>query len=150
MNTRFPVIIQPQETKDGLRFRATTSVDRLSGSSRSTEQDLRAVELDYSITLAAVREALKQADRGERRHDPRAYWHAGNAILAMLERLHEAGFYLMRQNETIARDVGLASESVRKIVAFRRRFPRVADVDPQITWARYRGNRVPLPKRGGT
>lgn len=148
MKSSFPVVIQRLESKDGARFRATTSIDRLSTSTRSVEQDLHAVELDYTIMLATVREALHQAAQDKRRKDPRIYWYAGEAILAMLKRLQESGFYLVRQNATIARDVGfkLSSSSLGKILAFRRRFPRITDVDPQIPWSRYRDNRVVPPR----
>jgi hypothetical protein len=49
--------------------------------------------------------------------------------------------YLVPQNQTIARDIGNSSSSVEKIIAFRRRFPDVAMVDPAIPWNRYRNNK---------
>ncbi len=145
MTRRFPIIVRMDNSSDPPRIRATTSVERLAQPSRGVERDLRAVELDYAVTLAAVREALTQAARPEHRHDARAYWLAGSAILSLLDRLSENGFYLVRQNATLARDLGLAEVSVRKVVAFRRRFPRISDVDPSIPWAKYRDNRVPVP-----
>jgi len=150
MTRRFPIIIRTDDKSGSPRIRATTSVERLAQPSRGVERDLRAVELDYAVTLAAVKEALAQAARPEHRHDPRAYWLAGGAILSLVDRMSENGFYLVRQNATLARDLGLAEVSVRKVVAFRRRFPRISDVDPSIPWAKYRDNRVPVPGSAST
>ena len=73
------------------------------------------------------------------------YWLVGDNILRFLNRIDDVGFYLMHQNRTLRRDIGIGGSSVNKIIAFRKRFPNISKVDPAIPWSKYRDNKVTVP-----
>ena len=70
----------------------------------------------------------------------------GDIIVRFLERIDDIGFYLLNQNRTLSRDIGVSETSIKKIVAFRKRFKKLSKVNPAIPWAKYRDNKVPVPR----
>jgi len=135
-----PVVLEIERDAKGERIRASTSVDRALTDARSLEADLRCIELDYGITLAAVRQALTAAASGRRR-DPRAFWFAGKHLTDFMGRLELRGFYLVDKNKTPARHLGLSRASVEKMLAFCRRYADPFAIDPSVPWSRYRDNK---------
>lgn len=140
MRKMFPVKMVASDDQDG-RFGATTSIERLRETSENLRRELGYVESDYRVLVHAVREIVARTSRSKRT-DPRLYWLAGDNIVRFLTRIEDMGFYLVKQNRTLARDIGISESSVEKIAAFRRRFAKVSMVDPAIPWARYRSNSV--------
>ena len=141
MRDKYPLRIIRKE--QSMEFKATTSLDKVADVSANIRQELGYLEHDYKFMVNAVQAALGFV-REDKPSDPRLYWLAGDAIVNFLNRIDEIGFYLVDQNDTIARDIGVSEVQVRKIKAFRRRFPRISFVDPSVPWARYRDNQVPV------
>lgn len=148
MTMQYPVQIQVQ--KEGNRFtvKATTSVEKVTREAQNPEQELRGIELDCSLTLTTAREAIDVGGRGKR-HDPRAYWLAAKALADFLDRLRQSGFYLVNQNKTLGSALDSSDSSVKKLLAFYRRFPELRLVDPTIPWKKYRDNQVPRKQEMG-
>lgn len=142
MTMQYPVQIQVQ--KEGNRFtvKATTSVEKLTREAQNPEQELRGIELDCSLTLTTAREAMNVGGHGKR-HDPRAYWLAAKALADFLDRLRQSGFYLVNQNKILGGALDSSESSVKKLLAFYRRFPELRLVDPATPWKKYRDNQVP-------
>ena len=112
------------------RFKATTSLDKIGDNSKNIRQELSYVEMDYTILIDTIHRFL--AISSKKRADPRLYWLIGENILRFLERLDEIGFYLMQQNRTLARDIGISESSTKKIMSFRKRFSRISLINPAI------------------
>lgn len=140
MKDRLPVRILEQNG----RIKATTSVSQLKSKSGSIRQDMGYIEFDYSVTTKVVENIWKgiQEHKGKK-VDPRVYWLAGDYMLVFLRRIDSLGYYLVDQNETLGKSIGFSETSVRRIIAFRRRFPDIARVDPAISWVKYRENKMP-------
>jgi len=144
---KFPIrVLVADESKD--QFRMTTSIARLADGSRSVRSELAYLEADYTILIGAVRRSLASASQ-KHRADPRLMWLAADHMSNFLARLDDTGFYLLRQNDTLARHLGVSAPSIRKLLSFRRRFPRVSMVDPTVPWSMYRDNRVRRPLAKG-
>ena len=143
MKDKFPLKIVSDQQKN--RFKATTSLDKLKDKHRNIRQELGYLESDYSILMKTSRETISVSSQ-RKKVDPRLIWLAGDTIIRFLERIADIGFYLLQQNKTLARDLGVSESSVKKILSFRTRFPKLSMVDPAIPWARYRDNKVPVPK----
>jgi len=137
-----PYHIIADESAD--QFKMTTSLAKLAHGPRSIRSELAYLEADYGILIGALRKCLANAGQ-RRRADPRLMWLAGDYIIGFLARLDEASFYLLKPSETLASHLGVAAGSIRKILSFRNRFPRLSMVDPQIPWSKYRENKVPRP-----
>jgi len=128
------------KNKDDI-FKATTSIDKVNDNTKNVRQELSYVEVDYAVLIETIQRFL--AFSSKKMGDPRLFWLVGDNILRFLERLDEIGFYLIQQNRTLARDIGISESSIKKIVSFRRRFSRISFVDPAIPWSKYRSNKVP-------
>ncbi len=140
MKDRFPLRILEQ---DG-RYKATTSVIELQSKSRRIRQDMGYIEFDYTVMVKAIRNIWKEArHRKGKKADPRTYWLVGEYMYLFLDRIDSLGYYLVNQNETLGKSIGFSETSVRRIIAFRRRFPDIVRVDPGVPWAEYRENKVP-------
>lgn len=143
MRGKFP--LRMIRKRKSMELKATTSLERVADISANIRQELSYLEQDYKLMVNAVQSILGFA-KENKRPDPRLYWLAGDAMVNFLNRIDEVGFYLVDQNNTIARDIGVSESQVERIKAFRRRFRRISLVDPHIAWAKYRGNKVPVPK----
>jgi len=141
----FPVRIHRFEEEEGTRFKAATSVDRLSKVSIPVERQLEAIEMAYSIALAGAREAIRMSTVGEKT-DPRAFWLVGRQLKEFGAFLEEMGFYLDEETSTFSRDLGIPESSLAKIRAFHGRLPGILQIDPAVSWNKYRENKVSLPK----
>jgi len=138
---KFPIKMLP--SKEG-RFKATTALEKIGDHSKNIRQELSYVEMDYTILIDTIHRFLPISSK--KKADPRLFWLIGENIIRFLERLDEIGFYLMQQNSTLARDIGISESSARKIVSFRKRFSKISLINPSIHWAKYRDNKVPLMK----
>lgn len=144
MKQKFPVkIVLIGEQKK--RFSASTSIDILSEKGRNVRQELEYIEQDYSILIENIRHIIAISSQNKKT-DPRLYWLVGEAIIRFLERMDDIGFYLLEQNTTLSRDIGISESSIKKIVSFRIRFSKLRMVNPTIPWTKYRDNKVPVPK----
>ncbi|MGC8719214.1 MAG: hypothetical protein ACP5TY_04305 [Thermodesulforhabdaceae bacterium] len=142
MKDKFPLKIVTSDQQKN-RFKATTSMDKLNEKSKNIRQELAYLEEDYSVLIKTIRDIIAVSSQS-RRTDPRLYWLVGDMIIRFLERIDDIGFYLMQQNNTLARDIGVSQSSIEKIVSFRRRFSKLSMVNPTIPWAKYRDNKVPV------
>lgn len=135
--TKFPVKI----VKDGGSLKVTTSVDSLYENRRNIRHELDYIQNDY-LSLTKVLRELHSRSRTIQKSDPRTFWLIGDYVISFLQRLDSLGFYLVKQNETIARDISISESSIKKILSFRKRFPFISLVDPAIPWSQYRGNKI--------
>ncbi|MGB9834909.1 MAG: hypothetical protein ACPLPW_08110 [bacterium] len=142
MKDKFPLKIIRNE--EGTKFKAATSLDKLKAIQRNIRLELGFLEKYYLLLVQNAQNAIWDI-KNSQRVDPRMYWTLGDFILRFLEIIEELGFYLWHQNWTLARDIGISESSIRKIIAFRRRFPKLSMVDPKIPWVKYRGNKVQIP-----
>ena len=98
---------------------------------------------DYSVTVKIIENILKGIKENKgKRVNPRFYWLIGDLVLVFLSRIDSLGYYVVDQNDTLGKSVGLSGSSIRRIIAFRRRFSDIALVDPGIAWSEYRDNKV--------
>jgi len=141
---KFPIKIVPNKEN---KFKATTSLEKIGDHSKNIRQELSYVEMDYTILIDTIHRLL--AISSKKKADPRLFWLIGENIIRFFERLDEIGFYLMQQNRTLARDIGISESSTKKIVSFRKRFSKISTINPAIHWAKYRDNKVPLMKGNG-
>ncbi len=140
MKDRFPLRILEQ---DG-RYKATTSVIDLQSRSRRIRQDMGYIEFDYSVTVRAIQDIRGTVQENKvKKADPRAFWLIGDILLAFLHRIDNLGFYLVNQNRVLGEGIGMSESSIKRIIAFRKRFPDIARVNPTISWSKYRENKVP-------
>lgn len=143
MKIKYPLkIIKSEHQKN--RFKATTSIDKLKEDSRGIRKDLSYLEKDYLLLINNIKDALLERSENKK-IDPRLYWLMGENIVNFLERINDIGFYLIHQNITIARDVGVSESSIKKIISFRRRFIKLSSINPSIPWKKYRDNKIPVP-----
>jgi ABC-type glycerol-3-phosphate transport system substrate-binding protein len=139
MKDKLPVRILEQNG----RIKATTSVSQLNSNSGSIRQDMGYIEFDYSVTVKIIEDILKGIKENKgKRVDPRFYWLIGDLVLVFLSRIDSLGYYMVDQNDTLGKSVGLSGSSIRRIIAFRRRFSDIALVDSGIAWSEYRDNKV--------
>jgi hypothetical protein len=141
MKYRYPLKIHKIEKKGKTFYKAAAAIEKLRVSSGNFFAELKCAEIDYEITLATAKKALSLS-AANKRSDPRAYWFVGKALNDYLARLEEMGFYLLKQNRTFSRDLGISESSVKKILAFQRRYPNLTMIDSSIPWSRYRDNKV--------
>lgn len=142
MSRKFPVRIVNAGGARGNSF--TTSIAKLAEGSGRLRKDLNYLEADFSALIAAVKQCVARASPG-RAVDPRLMWLAADHIQQFLVRLDDAGFYLQSPSEALATHLGMAAGTIRKLLAFRRRFPRLHMVDPTVAWSKYRENKTPKP-----
>ncbi|HEX7593527.1 MAG TPA: hypothetical protein VF429_05075 [Anaerolineae bacterium] len=137
MNERFPIHIHRRDENGTRKFLATTALVKLADSPDRLQAQLGELADTYARAVEVARLELDVArrDQGER---TRAYWRVGKAIRDFEATLDAAGFYLVSQTDTFARDLALHSGSLRKILAFQKRFPEVDALDSQTAWMRYR------------
>lgn len=141
-NQKLPLKI----AKHGGTIKATTLVDTLYENRRNIRHELDYVEHDYTALTNVLRE-LHSHSKTARKYDPRSFWLIGDYIISFLQRLDSLGYYLVKQNETIARDISISESSLEKILSFRKRFPFISLVDPTIPWSQYRENKVSPNKK---
>ncbi|MBM4175554.1 MAG: hypothetical protein FJ213_05190 [Ignavibacteria bacterium] len=134
--------------KQGGNLKATTSVDTLYDNRKSIRQELGYIEQDYGSLVRVLRELLTSS-KSAQKSDPRILWLIGDYLLSFFERLDSLGFYLVKQNETVARDISTSESSIEKILSFRRRFSFISLVDSSIPWSQYRENKVPIKQTQG-
>lgn len=137
MNERFPIHIHRRDENGATKFLATTALVKLADSPDRLQAQLRDLTDTYARAVEAARHELDAArrDQGER---ARAYWRVGKAVRNFEATLDAAGFYLVSQTDTFARDLAVHPGSLRKILAFQKRFPEVDALDSQTAWMRYR------------
>jgi hypothetical protein len=140
--TQYPVVLETKAAGDKTRVKATTSIERALADDKSLEAELRFIEIDYQASIAAARTALASAGTGMYR-DQRAYWLAGKYLADFMERLERHGFYLVDMNKTPARHLGMSESSIKRIIAFYRRYPDPRRIDLKIPWSTYRDNKEP-------
>ena len=138
--SQYPIVLELKTNDNGIQVRATTAIERALKNAKSLEDELRCIELDYSATLAAVRDALGSASKGRLR-DPRAFWFAGKYLAEFLGRLETHDFYLVDKNKTPAKHLGISRASVEKMIAFYRRYGDPFQIDASVSWCVYRDNR---------
>ena len=143
MSKRFPIQIVRKNA--GEEFTAVTSIHIITSASRNIRKELSFLEQDYTTLVRGVRDIITMAVKSKKA-DVRLYWIAADSVMRYLTRLDDLGFYLMKQNKTLGRDTGLSVGSVQKLLAFRKRFTKISLVDPSYSWAKYRANKVPVPK----
>jgi hypothetical protein len=143
IKNKFPIKILKGNQKD--KFKVTTSLDNISRRSANMRQELSYLEEDYSLLIRIIRDVIFLSSKSKRA-DPRLFWLAGEYIYRFLERIDNMDFYLIKQNITIARDVGVSESSIKKILAFRKRFEKLSMVNPSIPWTKYRENKIPVSK----
>ena len=141
---QYPVALNVTATEKGLRVEASTSIERALRDARTLEAELHCIEVDYQVTLVAVKAVLAAAGRGRHR-DPRAYWFAGKYLAEFIARLEAHGFYLVEKNRTPARHLGISRASVEKMMAFYQRYPDPFKIDTSVPWSKYRDNKE-IPK----
>ena len=142
---QYPVVLELKKKDKGLQVQATTSVERALENANSLQAELHCIELDYNITLAAVKQALASVEE-ERFRDPRAFWYAGKYLVEFIARLQSHGFYLVGKNTTPAEHLGISRASVAKMMAFYNRYPDPYKIDISISWSKYRDNKEALIK----
>jgi len=142
-STKFPVKI----VKHGASFKVTTSVDSVYENRRNIRHELDYIEHDYFALIKVLHE-LHSRSKITQKSDPRSFWLIGEYVISFLQRLDSLGFYLVKQNATIARDISMSESSIEKILSFRKRFPFISLIDPAIPWSQYRDNKV-SPNKGG-
>lgn len=143
MIEKFP--IQIVRKNNGEEFTAVTSIRVITDASKNVRGDLKFVELDYAGLAENVKKTIARASKSKRT-DVRLYWVAADTVTRFLGRIDDIGFYLVKQNRTLGRDTALSESTVRKLLAFRKRFTRISLVDPSHSWAKYRDNKVPVPR----
>jgi hypothetical protein len=137
---QYPVVLELKKTDKGLEVRATTSIERALENAKWLEAELRCIELDYQVTLSAVKGALSWGNKG-RFNDPRAFWFVGKYLGEFVGRLESHGFYLVGKNTTPAKHLGISKSSIEKMIAFYRRYADPFKIDVSVPWSRYRDNK---------
>ncbi len=140
MTDKFPVRIHRRDDNGVATFRATTALVKLVATPAQLQSQLLDFAEAYARTLAEARAALDDA-KHDARERARAYWRVGKAIRDFETSLDAAGFYLVGQTETFARDLGLHPGSLRKILAFQQHHPDANALDPGMAWTQYRDRR---------
>jgi len=141
MTDKFPVRIHRREDNGVATFRATTALVKLAATPAQLQSQLLDFAEAYARTLAEARAALDAA-KHDARERARAYWRVGKAIRDFETSLDAAGFYLVGQTETFARDLGLHPGSLRKIRAFQQRNPDLSALGAGKRWSAYRERRA--------
>lgn len=141
MREKFPLRIMEKNNE----FKAATSLDKIKEKSRNIRQELNYLELDYTILMKTVRETIS-ISTGGKKSDPRFYWLVGDYTLNFIRRIDDLGYYLLQQNQTLSKGMGISQSSLKRILSFRKRFPKMSLVNPGIPWAKYRENKVPMLK----
>ena len=139
MRDKFPLRI----IEGNNQFKAATSIDKLKENSSNIRQELSYLELDYTILVKTVRKTMSMSSESKKL-DPRVFWLVGDHILNFVKRIDDLGYYLLQQNQTLSKSMGISQSSLRKILSFRKRFSTISLVNPEISWAKYRDNKVPL------
>lgn len=142
MSDRFPIYIHRRDdaASGTTKYLATTTLVKLAAAPEQLQVQLEELADVYARTLGEAQTALDDARRDARQRT-RAYWRVGKAIRDFDASLDAAGFYLVGQTETFARDLGLHQGSLRKILAFHRRNADPNALDAQAAWTRYREQR---------
>jgi hypothetical protein len=141
MREKFPLKILEKNNQ----FKVATSLEKIKEKSRNIRQELSYLELDYTILMKTVRETISISS-GSKKLDPRFYWLVGDYTLNFISRIDDLGYYLLQQNQTLSKSMGISQSSFKKILSFRKRFPKMSLVNPGISWAKYRDNKVPILK----
>ena len=137
---KFPLrIIKNKDNK----CKAVTSIDKINDKDRNIQQELSYIESDYEILICAAKRLLSGIEENpKKKTDPRLYWLIGENINGFIKRIDALGFYLLKQNKTLADDIGLSESSTGKIISFRKRLPDISTVDPKTAWSKYRDNKI--------
>lgn len=134
---KLPLIIVRHSGK----LKATTSVDTLYNERKNIRHELDFIEKDYNL-LTKILKDIYSFTKLHKKPDPRYFWLIGENIISFLRRLDSMGYYLVKQNATIARDISISESSLKKILSFRKRFLSVSSIDSTIPWSKYRENKV--------
>jgi hypothetical protein len=132
MTQRFPIRIHRRDENGVTTFRATTALVKLADAPDQVQAQLREWSEAYARTLVEARVALDDA----KRERARAYWRVGKTICDFEASLGRAGFYLVGQTATFARDLGLNAGTLRKILAFYRRNVDASALRDDTPWRR--------------
>ncbi len=143
MKSKFPVKIVKQNNQ----FRATTSISQLKEKTCNIRQDLSYIAIDYSVLISTIQVFLGLLNNSKCKKNPRIFWVIGDYIIAFLKRMDQLGYYLVQQNTTLGKSIGISESSVEKVISFYKRFSNIKLIDPSISWAKYRDNKVPVPEQ---
>ncbi len=144
MKKKFPIKII--ENKN--RLSATTSIDQLQEKKKNIRQDLSYIETDYNTLISTVKSLLLKSEKSKNdKKDPRIYWLIGEYISVFLKRIDHLDYYLLLQNKTLGKSIGVSESSIEKIMSFYKKFTSIALVDPSLPWSKYRENKVPVPEK---
>jgi len=143
MKSKYPINITILD-KPEKSYIISTSIETLHNF-MNLRLELSFIESDYIFLTETLKRILSVLSK-EKKKDPRLFWLIGDFINKYLDRLSDLGYYLMNQNKTISRDIEISESSIKKIMAFRSRFPKISSVDPLISWEKYRENKVKLDK----
>lgn len=142
MNRKFPLKIIKDKINN--KHKAATSLDKINEGARNIKEELHYIESDYTILIGNICQLLYQIRKGSKKKaDPRLYWLIGDNLIRFIERIGDLGFYLLKQNKTFAVDAGISESSISKIIFFRKRFPKISMLDLNISWSKYRDNKIP-------
>jgi len=141
MKEKFPLKIIKDKINN--KYKAATLIDKIDDDTKNIQEELKFIESDYTILVRNICGLLSEAAiRPKKKADPRLYWLIGENITGFIERLDDLGFYLLKQNKTFARDMGISESSVGKIISFRKRFLKISMLDTKISWSKYRENKA--------
>ncbi len=134
MTGKFPLKIIKQDNK----FRAATSFQEIQKRAKHIRQDLTYIESDYEILMTAIQKTLELAEKeNSKRIDARFYWLIGDYILSFLSRVDSLGYYLLEQNTTIGKHLGVSKTTIYRILVLRRKIEAPVFIDPDVPWTKY-------------
>ena len=142
MSQKYAIQIVTQKDDEG--FTVVTSIHAVAAKSKNIRNELKFLEYDYAILVKSLKNVMALVSKSKK-VDVRLYWIGADTLLDFLNRIDDLGFYLLKQNKTLGRDTGLSDSTVQKMLAFRKRFPKISLVNPSYSWAKYRANKVPVP-----
>jgi hypothetical protein len=141
MNEKFPLKIIKDKINN--KYKAATSFDKINDGTKNIKEELRYIESDYAILISNICQLFYRISmEPKKKTDPRLYWLIGDNLIRFIERIGDLGFYLLKQNKTFAADIGISESSVSRIILFRKRFLKISAIDANISWSKYRDNKI--------
>jgi hypothetical protein len=131
MNVKFPIKIIIQDNK----FRATTTLEQLNTRAKTISYDLNYIEIDYDSMVKTIQYLFSQTHG--KKINLRIYWLIGEHIDSFLNRLDRIGYYLVAQDLTIGKSLGISKSTIYRIRALRKKFENPVDIDPKMLWSDY-------------
>lgn len=143
MNEKYPIHIHRREdaASGAPKFLVTTALVKLTVSPDLVQAQLGDLAEAYTRAIAEAHAALSVAKR-DAKERARAYWRVGKALRDFEAALGAAGFYLVRQTETFARDLGMHPGALRKVLTFQKKFSDPNQIDPSARWSQYSERRT--------